>query len=93
MCAPLAEDDPATAVFVKCGLTANGIVTRMVESGPEALEFGAAETFDVIILDRMLPGLEGLDVLSKLRASANWIRRLPVSGGARDASAPAQQRL
>lgn len=67
MRALLAEDDPATAVFVKRGLAACSIAVHMVESGLEAIEAGTGGSFDIVILDRMLPGLEGLDVLRKLR--------------------------
>jgi two-component system OmpR family response regulator len=63
----LAEDDPATAGFIVQGLSGHGFTTTVAGTGSEALAIGTADAFDVIVLDRMLPGLEGLDVLRKLR--------------------------
>ena len=65
----LAEDDGETARFIESGLRELGHATRHVSSGEEALRIGMGGPFDLIILDRMLPGLEGLDVLRRLRAA------------------------
>jgi two-component system, OmpR family, response regulator len=62
------EDDLETAEFVAGGLQARGHVTRIAENGREGFEAGAAETFDVVVLDRMLPGLDGLSVVTLLRS-------------------------
>jgi len=64
-----AEDDLETATFVKNGLDELGHVTTHVANGEEALRTGMGGPFDLIVLDRMLPGLEGLDVLRRLRAA------------------------
>lgn len=71
----LAEDDDETAAFVERGLCELGHVVTLVADGEDAVHLGATEGFDAIVLDRMLPGLEGLDVLRRLRAGAV---RIPV---------------
>jgi two-component system OmpR family response regulator len=64
----LAEDDSETATYIERGLSELGHLVTHVDSGEDALHFGVTETFDIIVLDRMLPGIEGLDVLRRLRA-------------------------
>lgn len=66
----LAEDDDETAGYVESGLLELGHSVARVANGEEALRIGLAERFEVIVLDRMMPGLEGLDVLRGLRASS-----------------------
>lgn len=66
----LAEDDAETAAFVERGLAELGHVVTHVANGEDAVHLGATEQFEVIVLDRMLPGLEGLDVLRRLRAAS-----------------------
>ncbi len=65
----IAEDDDATAGFVERGLRELGHAASRVADGPDALHAGATETFDVIVLDRMLPGLNGIEVLRRWRAA------------------------
>jgi two-component system OmpR family response regulator len=64
----LAEDDRETATYIERGLSELGHLVTHVDGGEDALHFGVTETFDIIVLDRMLPGIEGLDVLRRLRA-------------------------
>jgi two-component system, OmpR family, response regulator len=64
----IAEDDVETATLLVRRLEGLGHVSSHVVDGGAALDLAAAETFDVIILDRMLPGSDGLDVLRELRA-------------------------
>lgn len=66
----LAEDDAETAAFVTRSLGELGHAVTHVAGGEDALHIGATEEFDVIVLDRMLPGIEGLDVLRRLRAAS-----------------------
>jgi two-component system OmpR family response regulator len=62
------EDDAETATFIAAGLQSRGHEPRLAADGREGFELAAQETFDVIILDRMLPGLDGLSVVALLRA-------------------------
>ena len=71
----LAEDDVETARFIADGLRALAHDVTHVTSGDAALDTAIGGSFDAIVLDRMLPGLEGLEVLRQLRAQAN---RVPV---------------
>ncbi len=66
----LAEDDVETATFVERGLTELGHAVTHVGGGEDALHMGVTESFDLIVLDRMLPEMEGLDILRRLRAAA-----------------------
>lgn len=65
----LAEDDPETRQFVERGLREHGHNVLAAERGEDALHLGLTEALDVIVLDRMLPGLDGLGVLKRLRAA------------------------
>lgn len=71
----LAEDDIETACFIAEGLAALGHQVTQAATGPLALQGASDATFDAVILDRMLPGLDGLEVLRRLRALPN---RVPV---------------
>ena len=65
----IAEDDAGTAEFVERGLRELGHVVSVVTTGNDALHAGLTETFDVAVLDRMLPGLDGIDVLRRWRVA------------------------
>lgn len=66
----LAEDDIDTCQFVARGLHELGHSVLVANTGEDALHLACTETLDVIVLDRMLPGLDGLTVLKRLRAMA-----------------------
>jgi len=61
------EDERDIAALVAYHLTKEGYRVRTADGGPEALEAAAQERPDLIILDLMLPGLSGYDVLRELR--------------------------
>jgi len=65
----LAEDDAETAGFVAYGLGELGHVVTHVATGEDALHHGIVETFDVVVLDRMMPGIDGIEVLKRWRAA------------------------
>ncbi len=65
----LAEDDIETAGFITRGLEELGHAVLRADNGSDALHFAVTEPFDVLILDRLLPGLDGLTVLRRLRAA------------------------
>jgi DNA-binding response OmpR family regulator len=63
------EDDRQTSDEIKAALGDHGLDVDQAATGREALLKAAAEAYDAIVLDRMLPGgLDGLGVLSTLRA-------------------------
>lgn len=65
------EDDEAAAEFVVNGLRQEGFTVECVGNGPDGLHLAASENFDAIVLDRNLPGMDGLSVLKALRAAQN----------------------
>jgi two-component system OmpR family response regulator len=71
----VAEDDPETAEFLSRGLTQEGHSVDCVADGRDALAFCLYNACGMLILDRMLPGMDGLTVLRALRAAG---RQLPV---------------
>lgn len=65
------EDDERVAGHVVKGLKAEGYLVDHVADGRDALFQAAAGTYDVIVLDRMLPNVDGLKILQTLRASGD----------------------
>ena len=65
----ICEDDGRLARALKRALDEEMHVVEIVEDGNAALSVGAEPTLDAIVLDIMLPGLDGLDVCRRLRAS------------------------
>lgn len=65
----LAEDDNEMAEFIERGLGEFGHTVMRAASGVDALHFASTEILDVIILDRMLPEMDGLAVLRRIRAA------------------------
>jgi DNA-binding response OmpR family regulator len=61
------EDEPSVADFVARGLRAEGYGVIVAGDGREGERRAVAERFDLIVLDRMLPGRDGLDVLDGIR--------------------------
>ncbi|OYU19141.1 MAG: DNA-binding response regulator [Rhodobacteraceae bacterium PARR1] len=65
----LAEDDAETADWLARGLGGEGHAVDALSDGREALTQAMIATYDLLILDRMMPGLDGLSVLKSLRAA------------------------
>lgn len=61
------EDDSQTAAYVGGGLQAEGHTVDIVGDGQEGLKLAVVSEYDVLILDRMLPGLDGLSIAQTLR--------------------------
>jgi len=62
------EDEARTADFIEKGLKEKGHAVDVCRTGPEGLSFALSGEHDAIILDRMLPQMDGLTVLKALRA-------------------------
>jgi two-component system OmpR family response regulator len=75
----LIEDDAATAEEVLGDLRGRGHAVAWVSTGPEGAQAARAETWNAIILDRMLPGLDGLSLLQDLRGSGDRTPALVLS--------------
>ncbi|MDQ4130446.1 MAG: response regulator transcription factor [Actinomycetota bacterium] len=65
------EDDPTVAEVVARYLELEGFAVDSVGTGPDAVERAAARPPDLVILDLMLPGLAGFEVLRRLRADGS----------------------
>ena len=63
------EDDDQTADYMRKGLSESGHVVDRSDNGRDGLYMASSGEYDAVILDRMLPGLEGLKVLEALRAA------------------------
>jgi len=68
----LVEDEPRLAEMVRVGLVSEGFVVEVGADGADGLWRGTAGEFDVIVLDIMLPKLNGYDVLRTLRERDVW---------------------
>tara|TARA_R110002072_G_scaffold141272_2_gene286520 strand:+ start:528 stop:1244 length:717 start_codon:yes stop_codon:yes gene_type:complete len=66
----LVEDDAVTRDYVLAGLTGAGHTTDATADGVEGLAMALRGSYDAIVLDRLLPGMDGLAVLKALRATA-----------------------
>lgn len=62
------EDDAAMGQHVVELLRRNGMLAELAVDGASGLRRAAGERFDLVIADRMLPGLDGLDIVEKMRA-------------------------
>ncbi|WP_294393188.1 response regulator transcription factor [uncultured Sphingomonas sp.] len=65
----LIEDDAATADFIAKGLGEEGFTVDRVDNGRDGLFHATDGGYDCIILDRMLPGIDGMGVLGGMRAA------------------------
>ena len=65
----IVEDDDATAAFIAKGLDEEGFTVDRAATGRDGLFLSTDGSYDAIVLDRMLPGLDGLSVLGAMRAS------------------------
>jgi two-component system copper resistance phosphate regulon response regulator CusR len=63
----IVEDEPKTGDYLKQGLTEAGFVTDLARDGWEGLELAKSSPHDLLILDVMLPGLDGWQLLEGLR--------------------------
>lgn len=69
------EDDRAAALYLVRGLRESGHVADHVDNGATALAMAQEQIYDALILDQLLPQMDGLTVLARLRAAG---LRLPV---------------
>jgi two-component system, OmpR family, response regulator len=62
------EDDAETADYITKGLRESGFTVEHVEDGRDGLYLASSSSFDAVVMDRMLPGMDGLSVIKALRA-------------------------
>jgi len=71
----IVEDDSETATYIAQGLAEEGHVAEVLGDGRDGLSQAMGEDYDIIVVDRMLPGLDGLSLVRGLRAVG---RKVPV---------------
>ncbi len=67
------DDEPAIVTVVQERLEREGFIVRAVASGEEALAHTEADPADLIVLDVMLPGIDGFEVLRRLRSADHTV--------------------
>lgn len=65
----LVEDDPQIADYIRSGLAEEGFTVDHAGNGRDGLFLATDSQFDVVVLDRMLPGMDGLALLKAMRAA------------------------
>lgn len=75
----LVDDEVRLVAALRRGLAAEGFVVDVATSGPEGLELARLGDFDAVVLDVMLPGFSGYEVVRRLRAEDNWVPVLMLS--------------
>ena len=68
----IVEDEPRLSATLSMGLKAEGFVVVAVGTGVEGLQRATENSFDVVVLDIMLPGYNGYEVLRRMRARDVW---------------------
>jgi two-component system response regulator RegX3 len=65
------DDEPSITEFVSYNLKKEGWEVEVAENGDDALALAAATPFDLVVLDVMLPGMDGYEICRRLRASSS----------------------
>ncbi|MGI8674709.1 MAG: response regulator, partial [Thermoleophilaceae bacterium] len=66
------EDDVRMATAIRRGLRTEGIVADVAARGDTALGMARATDYDALVLDVMLPGIDGFETCRRLRADGVW---------------------
>ncbi|HUD09352.1 MAG TPA: response regulator transcription factor [Patescibacteria group bacterium] len=69
----IVEDEHKIANLIKQGLEQERFVVDIAYDGTTGFDYASSEPYDVIILDRLLPGMDGLEICQKLRRQGNHI--------------------
>lgn len=69
----LVEDDKETAKYIAKGLVQAGHTIDVVSDGKDGLALAIRESYDLVILDRMLPGIDGLTLARTLRSAGSRV--------------------
>src|SRR5687768_12648897 len=83
------DDDPAVTSVLKRGLSYEGLIVDAAGSGVEGLAIARDHPPDLVVLDIMMPGMDGLEVLRRLRGGDSKLPVLLLTGK----DAPADQVL
>jgi two-component system OmpR family response regulator len=75
----LVDDEERMVAALRRGLVAEGFAVDSAATGTDGLRQARSGDFDVVVLDVMLPGLSGYEVVRRLRAEGNWVPVLMLS--------------
>jgi two-component system, OmpR family, response regulator len=75
----LVDDEERMVAALRRGLNAEGFVTESAADGVTGLILAQDGDFDAVVLDVMLPGISGYEVVRRLRAANNWVPVLMLS--------------
>ena len=79
-CILVVDDDPSVRSFLRRGLSLEGYAVQLASSGEEGLTVAEATAVDLVILDLMMPALDGHQTLSRLRVKSPSLPVLLLSG-------------
>ena len=65
----LIEDDPGVAAYIQKGLNESGHTVDPASDGKSGLALATSEDYDAMIIDRMLPGIDGIKIVKSIRAA------------------------
>ena len=65
------EDDTQVSAYIAKGMKEAGHITDVANDGKNGLFLATTETYDALIVDRMLPGLDGLSIIKTVRGTGN----------------------
>ena len=68
----IVEDEPHMAELIGRGLAKEGMAVDIAPTGEQAIEMAGTADYDSIVLDVMLPGIDGFETCRRLRAGAVW---------------------
>jgi len=66
------EDEPRMAAVLRRGLTEEGFAVDVAATGEDGTWYATENDFDAIVLDVILPGVDGFEVLAALRRAGRW---------------------
>jgi two-component system, OmpR family, response regulator len=66
------EDEPRMATLLQRGLREEGYAVDVAHDGTDGLWLGTEQDYDAVVLDVMLPGIDGFEVCRRLRAADRW---------------------
>src|SRR5919109_2217541 len=69
----IVEDELRMASLIRRGLVGEGLVVDVATNGEDALWMAAASEYDAIVLDVMLPGIDGFETCRRLRNDGVWV--------------------
>jgi DNA-binding response OmpR family regulator len=69
----IVEDEVRLASALQRGLAAEGFTVDLAHTGPDGLHLAQETTYDLVILDIMLPELSGYRIIERLRGAQNWV--------------------